>query len=122
AAPAVDADEALRLRGRPARRETRCSRQISAQSHEFAIGARGQRFLEPLVELFGGQPPVTRGCPQQFGDPLPVLVRRAQFVRSGRGPTGRASPTTGVARISPRWTGCGRALRGATSILFSARR
>jgi len=74
AAPALDADEALRLRGRPGRPETRCGRQISAQRRELAIGARGQRFLEPLVELFGGQPTVARGCPQQLGDPIPVLV------------------------------------------------
>src|SRR5262249_37688053 len=74
AAPAVDADDLLRLDGLHARREARCGRQVSAQRRELAVGARGQRLLQPLVELFGGQPAIARGYPQQFSSPVPVLV------------------------------------------------
>src|SRR5262249_56196171 len=74
AAPRVVADAPLRPGGPTPRREARCGRQVSAQRRELAVGARGQRLLQPLVELFGGQPAIARGYPQQFSSPVPVLV------------------------------------------------
>ena len=49
-----------------------------------------------MVKLIGAQPLVTRGHPEQFYDPVPVLVRRAQLAR--RQPFIAALPRRHLAR------------------------
>ena len=80
AAVAFDADHFLRLsRGRPGRRSRR-GRQVRDQALQLSVGARGQGRLDPLVELVKAETPIARGHPQQFNDPVPVLVRGTQVV------------------------------------------
>ena len=58
-----------------------CGRQIPAQRLKLAVGAGGQGLLQALIEFLRRQPALTRRYPEQFGDPVPVLVRGTQMIR-----------------------------------------
>lgn len=73
-AVAVDANDILRFRGRGARDLAADGRQVPGQNGKLTVGARSQRPLQPVVEFFRGQPAITRGHPQQFDYPVPILV------------------------------------------------
>ena len=107
AAVALDADHFLRLSRRCPGHRSRRGLEVRDQALQLPVGARGQGRLDPLVELVNAETPITRRHPQQFNDPVPVLVRGTQVVpgvhvraRTSGCASRRASGTTFPVRAS----------------------
>ena len=75
--------------GHRQRARARRGGQVGGQRGQLAVGAGGQRPLQPLVQLVGRQPAVARRDPEQLDDRVAVGVRGPQLAAAdgpGRDP------------------------------------